>query len=68
MDDDGIPARVKQLITEHMDSVMQLEVLLLLAGQAGQRVWTAADLAQQLRIDAAWVDATAPRRWRPRGW
>jgi hypothetical protein len=58
--DDGIPARVKQLITDHVDSVMQLEVLLLLAGQAGQaaRVWTAAELAQQMRVDAAWVDST----------
>jgi hypothetical protein len=58
--DDGIPARVKQLITEHVDSVMQLEVLLLLAGEGGQapRLWTAAELAQQLRVDAAWVEAT----------
>jgi DNA-binding HxlR family transcriptional regulator len=53
--DDGITSRVKQLITEHLDSVMQLEVLLLLAGGPG-KVWTAPDLAQQLRIDAAWVD------------
>jgi hypothetical protein len=53
--DDGITAPVKQFITEHIDSVMQLEILLLLAGQPG-RVWTAADLAQQLRIDATWVD------------
>ena len=60
MVDDGIPARVKQLITEHVDSVMQLEVLLLLAGQGGQaaRGWTAAELAQQLRVDPAWVDTT----------
>jgi hypothetical protein len=58
--DDGIPARVKQLITEHVDSVMQLEVLLLLAGQGGQpaRGWTPAELAQQMRVDAAWVDTT----------
>ena len=34
---------------------MQLEVLLLLAGQPG-RAWSAPDLAQQLRIDAAWVE------------
>ena len=60
MVDDGISARVKQLITEHVDSVMQLEVLLLLAGQGGQPVrgWTATELAQQLRVDAAWVDTT----------
>ena len=36
---------------------MQLEVLLLLAApaQAG-KVWTARELAQQLRIDEAWVE------------
>ncbi len=53
--DDGIPPRVKQFITDHLDSVMQLEMLLLLAGHA-ERVWTAGELAQQLRIDPAWVD------------
>jgi hypothetical protein len=53
--EDGITPRVKQFITEHIDSVMQLEILLLLAGQPG-KVWTAAELAQLLRIDAAWVD------------
>jgi hypothetical protein len=56
VDDDGIPPRVKQFITDHVESVMQLEVLLLLASQPG-RAWNAADLAQQLRIDAGWVDA-----------
>lgn len=36
---------------------MQLEVLLLLAAAAeAGKVWTAKDLAQQLRIDEAWVD------------
>jgi hypothetical protein len=55
--DDGIPARVKQFITDHVDSVMQLEVLLLLAAP-DSRAWTASELAQQMRVDAAWVDAT----------
>ena len=55
MTDDGITSRAKQLITDHLDSVMQLEVLLLLAGSPG-KVWTAPDLAQQLRIDAVWVE------------
>ena len=57
MGDDGIPARVKQFITEHVDSVMQLELLLMLAGPEA-RPWTAAELAQQLRVDAGWVDTT----------
>jgi hypothetical protein len=59
VDDNGISPCVKQFITDHVESVMQLEVLLLLAGHSGQprRIWAAADLAQQLRIDSAWVDA-----------
>ena len=55
MGEDGITPRVKQFITEHIDSVMQLEVLLLLAEQPA-KAWTAAELAQLLRIDAAWVE------------
>ena len=56
MAEDGITSRVKQFISDHVESVMQLEVLLLLAGQPG-KVWTASELAQQLRIDVVWVDA-----------
>lgn len=56
MVDDGITARVKQFITEHLDSVMQLELLLQIASCAG-KTCTAPELAQQLRIDAAWVEA-----------
>ena len=55
-DETPISPRVQQFIADHVDSVMQLEVLLLLAEHRG-RVWTSADLAQQLRIDPAWVDA-----------
>ena len=50
-----IPPHVRQFIAEHVDSVMQLEVLLMLAGRPGQ-VWTSAALAEQLRIDPAWVE------------
>lgn len=53
--EDGITPRVKQFIAEHIDSVMQLEVLLLLAAQPG-KVWTSEELARDLRIDAAWVE------------
>ena len=56
MDDSGIPPRLQGFIADHVDSVMQLEVLLLLAEQPG-KVWTSRELAQQLRIDEAWVDA-----------
>ena len=56
MAENGITSRVKQFLADHVESVMQLEILLLLAGQSG-KVWTASELAQQLRIDVAWVDA-----------
>jgi DNA-binding HxlR family transcriptional regulator len=51
-----IPPPVRQFIADHIDSVMQLEVLLLLAAER-QRAWTANDLAELLRIDPTWVDA-----------
>jgi hypothetical protein len=52
----SIPPRVRQFIADHIDSVMQLEMLLLVAAQP-QRAWTAKDLADLLRIDPAWVDS-----------
>jgi len=55
-DSASIPPRVRELIIDHIDSVMQLEVLLLIASQP-QRAWTASDLAELLRIDPAWVDS-----------
>lgn len=55
MGEEAIKPRVKQFITDHIESVMQLEVLLLVAAQPG-RVWTSNELAQELRIDEAWVD------------
>jgi len=54
-DSTSIPPRVRQFIADHVDSVMQLEVLLLVAA-GPQRAWTAKDLAELLRIDPAWVD------------
>lgn len=54
MGEETIPPHVRAFITEYVDSVMQLEALLLVASQP-QREWAAADLAQELRIDPAWV-------------
>jgi hypothetical protein len=48
--------RVAQFIDERIDSVMQLETLLLLASQR-EVVWSPDTLAQQLRVDPAWVEA-----------
>jgi hypothetical protein len=55
-DSTSIPPRIRQFIIDHIDSVMQLEMLLLIAAQP-QRAWTAKDLAELLRIDPAWVDS-----------
>jgi hypothetical protein len=54
LDDPGISQDVRALIVERIDSVVQLELLLLLQASAG-RAWTAAEVAQQLRIDPAWT-------------
>lgn len=47
----GIPDDVEQFIADHVHSVEQLEVLLLLH-RTRDRAWSAADVARDLRIDA----------------
>ena len=54
MTDPGISQEVRALLLERIDSVVQLELLLLLQGSP-DRAWTAADVAQQLRIDPSWT-------------
>ena len=54
LNDPGISQDVRHLIVERIDSVVQLEVLLLLKSEA-QRAWAAADVAQQLRIEPQWA-------------
>jgi predicted ArsR family transcriptional regulator len=49
---DGIPREVEQLIAEHISSIEQLEILLLLFRESSRR-WTAEDVAKELRIHAA---------------
>jgi predicted ArsR family transcriptional regulator len=51
----GIPQEIKAFIAEHIDSVMQLEVLLLLLKEP-QRSFSGGDLARELRIDPAWAN------------
>jgi hypothetical protein len=53
---DGVPPEVADFIAKFVGSVVQLESLLLLAGDAGRR-WTADDVARELRIDRAWAEA-----------
>ena len=54
--EDAIPDEVKAFIAAHVESVLQLELLLLLHAQA-PRPRTADELARELRIDAAWASA-----------
>lgn len=49
-----LPDIVRALIVAHIDSVVQLEVLLLLQADP-TRARTAAEVARELRIDATWV-------------
>ena len=52
--DPGISHDVRTLIVERIDSVVQLELLLLLQANAG-RAWSAAEVAQELRIEPSWA-------------
>ncbi len=54
MSDDAADIRVRAFIADHVDSVVQLEVLLLLHREP-QRSWSPTGVAKVLRIDEAWV-------------
>lgn len=54
MSDPQIPQEVQTFIADHIESVVQLEVLLLLHANT-QRVFSAADIGRELRIDPAWA-------------
>jgi hypothetical protein len=56
--DHAIPAHVTAFIVDHISSVIQLEVLLLLHLHR-DRARSAADLGRELRIDPEWVDSQA---------
>lgn len=60
-----LPANIDALIAEHIDSVVRLEVLLLLARDPGLS-HGAEDLARELRIDPRWA-ATEARELVSRG-
>ncbi|HLM42455.1 MAG TPA: hypothetical protein VK458_01255 [Myxococcaceae bacterium] len=49
MRSNDLPEDVRNLITDHIESVEQLEILLLLH-QHGSRVWTADSVARELRV------------------
>jgi len=50
-----IPPNVAAFIAEHVRSVVELEGLLLLVHDVA-RPWTAAELAQTLRVDSRWIE------------
>jgi predicted transcriptional regulator len=50
----GIPQRVRLFIIDHVDSLVELEIVLLLHRSA-QRDFAVADIARELRIDSTWV-------------
>lgn len=53
-DDGGIPQEVRAFIVDHIDSVLQLELLLLLHKKRDQE-FGAAEVVAELRIDSAWA-------------
>jgi hypothetical protein len=53
--DTNLPPKVAGFIADHVTSVAQLEVLLLLRAR-GQEWFSAADVGRELRIDPGWAD------------
>lgn len=54
MTDSGIPPDVKQFIADHIDSVLQLEILLLLLDHA-EKEFSVDDVVTELRVDVGFV-------------
>lgn len=54
MTENGISQEVKSFLVDHIDSVMELELLLLVRAHP-DREWKAADLAKELKIDPVWA-------------
>jgi len=53
--EEGISPEVKSFITQHIDSVVQLEILLLLHARREQ-AFNADEISRELRVDRAWVE------------
>ena len=56
MADNGVPQEVNHFLADNIDTVLELELLLLLRGEPS-RAWTAEDLAKELKIDATFAEA-----------
>ena len=57
---DELPAEVRELLAHRLESIAQLEVLLLLQRSAPD-LWDAERLSAELRIERAWAAAQLPR-------
>ncbi len=55
MPDESIPPEVRSFIASYIDSLVQLEILLLLAKEP-DREWTADRVAAELRISPSWAE------------
>jgi len=58
LSDQGLSRDLQDFLSQHIGSVVQLELLLLLQGSA-PRAWTRSEIARELRIDAAWAQNQA---------
>lgn len=56
----GIPESARRLIAAHIESVAQLEILLLLR-ESPERLWSAADVARELRSSTELAEASLGR-------
>ena len=53
---DSVPAHIHQFLRDHIRSIAQLELLILMHG-APERAWTADDAAKQLYIPASFAES-----------
>jgi hypothetical protein len=51
---ENVPDIVRTLIGQHLDSVLEVEILLLLY-QTRPKAWSAGEVVEKLRIDPAWA-------------
>ena len=54
MSQEDLSAEARKFLADHIESVLELEALLLLAADAN-RIWTATDVARELRVDPGWA-------------
>jgi len=56
MPSENLTSQVQRFLAEHISSVAQLDLLLLLRTNP-QQYWSAADLVRELRVDTAWAES-----------